>query len=208
MKTVDVVQGFLGSGKTTLIDALVTEAFPEERILVIQTEWGERELGDYGPRVTVRSWDWEKGFNLVEMRRLLRLPGVNRVIIEVNGMAPVEELLDTLKSMHARGEIALGVRLAVLHGPTWDMMGKPLGDIFNRMAFTSEAFWIRQGNENLIKWLAKIQPGACITSGGHWAEWYQQAVRKNRRTFLRKLTLLAAILAGMYLFFWLILTKI
>ena len=39
MKTkVDVISGFLGAGKTTLIKRLIADADPEERLVILQNE--------------------------------------------------------------------------------------------------------------------------------------------------------------------------
>lgn len=208
MRVVNVVQGFLGSGKTTLIDILIREVFPGERILVIQTEWGEQELEDYGPRVTVRNWDWEKGFNLVEVRKLIKNPGANRVIFELNGMAPAGELLDTLEVMKSRGEIDLGSTIAVFHCPTWEVMVKSLEELFRSMALTSQGFWLREENNSLRKWIAGVQPCAQITSGGDWPQWYKEISAINQRIHMRKLLVIPPIVIGMYLFYWFLLRKI
>ncbi len=208
MRVVDVVQGFLGSGKTTLIDHLIREVFTKEKILVLQTEWGDFQLPDYGSRVKVCSWDWEKGFPPVEMQKLICTPGVQRVIIEVNGMSPGQKLLETLEILRAKGEISLGASLAVFHGPTWQTMGKPLEELFRSMALTSHGFWIREGTDDLHRWIMDIQPKGCVTSGGHWSVWYQRIVQSTRLKGLAGIAWAAGIIAGMYLLYWFLFARI
>ena len=41
MTTIDIVSGFLGAGKTTLIKKLLAEAFPGEKLVLIENEFGE-----------------------------------------------------------------------------------------------------------------------------------------------------------------------
>ena len=41
MTKIDIVSGFLGSGKTTLIKKLLAEAFPGEKLVLIENEFGE-----------------------------------------------------------------------------------------------------------------------------------------------------------------------
>ncbi|MEG6521941.1 GTP-binding protein [Desulfotomaculum sp. 1211_IL3151] len=206
MRVVDVVQGFLGSGKTTLINNLIQEVFTQERILVIQTEWGEAELGDYGNRVAIR--DWEKSFNLLEVRKLIHMPGVDRIIIELNGMAPASELLHALDIMDTRGEIKLGNCMSVFHGPTWEVMGKPLEEIFSLMVLTSQGFWIREGSKALQQWIQKTQPKGCLTTGNDWVLWYKQINQAGKYNIVKKLVKRCSVVPGLYRLYWLILKKL
>ena len=41
MTKIDIVSGFLGAGKTTLIKKLLAEAFPGEKLVLIENEFGE-----------------------------------------------------------------------------------------------------------------------------------------------------------------------
>ena len=41
MTRIDIFSGFLGSGKTTLIKKLLTEAYEGEKIVLIENEFGE-----------------------------------------------------------------------------------------------------------------------------------------------------------------------
>ena len=41
MTKIDIISGFLGAGKTTLIKKLLAEAFPSEKLVLIENEFGE-----------------------------------------------------------------------------------------------------------------------------------------------------------------------
>ena len=41
MTKIDIVSGFLGAGKTTLIKKLVSEAIKNEKVVLIENEFGE-----------------------------------------------------------------------------------------------------------------------------------------------------------------------
>ena len=41
MAKVDIISGFLGAGKTTLIKKLISEAFTGEQLVLIENEFGE-----------------------------------------------------------------------------------------------------------------------------------------------------------------------
>lgn len=202
MKVIDIVQGFLGSGKTTLINHLIKEVFPRQRILVVQTEWGESTIEGFGRRVQVIDWDWESGFDQNKMKKLVCTPGIDRIIFEVNGMAPVNELIDTIEELEIRGLIKIGAYLAVFHGAIWQTMGRPLEEIFLRMAVTSQGFWLREANDELVSWLRRVQRAGCQTRGGQWAKWYRAVLVSYRRLLVRRAFLGVTGIAGMYLLYW------
>ncbi len=39
MSKIDIISGFLGAGKTTLIKKLIAEAYQNEKIVLIENEW-------------------------------------------------------------------------------------------------------------------------------------------------------------------------
>ena len=41
MVKIDIISGFLGAGKTTLIKKLLKEAFQDEQVVLIENEFGE-----------------------------------------------------------------------------------------------------------------------------------------------------------------------
>ena len=41
MTKIDIISGFLGAGKTTLIKKLLKEAYPNEKLVLIENEFGE-----------------------------------------------------------------------------------------------------------------------------------------------------------------------
>ena len=42
MTKIDIVSGFLGAGKTTLIKKMVKEAYQGEKLVLIENEFGEK----------------------------------------------------------------------------------------------------------------------------------------------------------------------
>ena len=41
MTEVDIISGFLGAGKTTFMKKLVAEAFQDEKVVIVENEFGE-----------------------------------------------------------------------------------------------------------------------------------------------------------------------
>ena len=48
MTKIDIISGFLGAGKTTLIKKLLKEAFQGEQVVLIENEWNRRWFSEGG----------------------------------------------------------------------------------------------------------------------------------------------------------------
>ena len=65
MTKIDIISGFLGAGKTTLIKKLLEEAYKGEKVVLIENEFGEMtQIGDplelerdYGIRIVSYEYD-------------------------------------------------------------------------------------------------------------------------------------------------------
>ena len=55
MTKVDIISGFLGAGKTTLISKLLKEALPDEQVVLIENEFGEIGIDCCSDKASVRS---------------------------------------------------------------------------------------------------------------------------------------------------------
>ena len=92
---VEVVTGFLGSGKTSFINSLIKESYVKgERIIVIQLESGinniAEEVSDYGVVNIYKQSDLKKISE--EMIKVIEDYAPNRIIIEFNVTYNLEDL--------------------------------------------------------------------------------------------------------------------
>ena len=79
MTQIDIISGFLGAGKTTLIKKLLDEAFHGQKIVLIENEFGEIGidggfLKDAGVEITemcIRDRLRTEEQNIQEMKRFL-----------------------------------------------------------------------------------------------------------------------------------------
>jgi hypothetical protein len=202
LKVVDIVQGFLGSGKTSLINHLIQHVFEDEMILVILTEWGKTQVNEIGSRVITYSWDWEQGFPLDEVQRMVKIGDRQRIIFEVNGFASGQELMNVLNQLAKEGHISLGASMAVFNGTKYNAIGKSLEDIFRQIALESEGFWINESNPDLYRWLSSVKPDSCKTTGGDWANWYTRILKGQKKTIVQQLAPYITCLTVIYLIYF------
>lgn len=139
MTKADIFSGFLGAGKTTLIKKLVAEAFSDEKIVIIENEFGE-----IGIDSTFLS---EAGVNITEMnsgciccslvgdfgvalKKVLDDFSPDRVLIEPSG---VGKLSDVIKAVENAGEerLSLNSSVAVIDAKKCKVYMKNFGEFFN-----------------------------------------------------------------------------
>lgn len=203
-KVVDIVQGFIGAGKTILINRLIEKAFPNERILIVLTEWGNTQVVQMDSRITTYSWNCEKGFPTDAVRQIVRMESFQRIIFEVNGLASRNELIDVLLQLVNEGHICLGAKMAVFDGRKYDLLGESFKDILYQVAVTSDGFWINNANKNICKWLASMNPEAHQSTGNDLAKWYDQVANAGESRTKKELILCIIASVIVYLIIYLV----
>lgn len=103
MTKVDIISGFLGAGKTTLIKQLLKDISKDEKIVIIENEIGEvnidaqdlQELKASIKEITSGCICCSLSMNLITLLNELGEEGsVDRIIIEPTGLATLSDLLD------------------------------------------------------------------------------------------------------------------
>lgn len=93
---IEIVTGFLGSGKTSFINSLISESYVEgEKIIVLQLEDGVKKIVNHNNLLRI---DYVKEVENLKQELLYYIKqfSPNRIIIEYNGTCNLEELLKIL----------------------------------------------------------------------------------------------------------------
>ena len=112
MTKIDIISGFLGAGKTTLIKKLLAEAFPGEKIVLIENEFGEISidggfLKESGVQISELSsgcicctivGDFSKALADVEEQF-----HPDRVLIEPSGVGKLSDVIVAVKGVNVPG---------------------------------------------------------------------------------------------------------
>lgn len=99
---VDIITGFLGSGKTHFINSLVhISAIDFEHSVILQCEFGQTEIEPFENLQIVQN-QREPQPNTSFLLELIKKHSPNRLIIESNGMNSTAVLIDTLESKELR----------------------------------------------------------------------------------------------------------
>ena len=139
MTKIDIISGFLGAGKTTLIKKLIAEGFQGEKLVLIENEFGEIGIdGGFLKDAGVQINEMNSGCiccSLVgdfgkALEQVLNDYTPDRIIIEPSG---VGKLSDVMKAVADMGEekIVINSASAVVDATKCKMYMKNFGEFFN-----------------------------------------------------------------------------
>ena len=138
MTKIDIVSGFLGAGKTTLIKKLIEEAFKGEKLVLIENEFGEIGIdGGFLKDAGIEITEMNSGCiccSLVgdfgtALKEVIDKFAPDRIIIEPSG---VGKLSDVVKAVNGiEGDITINSTTAVVDGMKTKMYMKNFGEFFN-----------------------------------------------------------------------------
>ncbi|PHV70321.1 cobalamin biosynthesis protein CobW [Sporanaerobium hydrogeniformans] len=140
MTKVDIISGFLGAGKTTLIKKLIKEAFKDEKLVLIENEFGEIGidsgfLKEGGVEITEMNSGCIccslVGDFGVALKEVLSKYKPDRIIIEPSGVGKLSDVIKAVKDKEQDAQITLNVRTAVVDAKKCKMYMKNFGEFFN-----------------------------------------------------------------------------
>ena len=143
MTKIDIVSGFLGAGKTTLIKKLIEEAFQGEKLVLIENEFGE--IGIDGGFLK------DAGINITEMNsgciccslvgdfgtalgEVLEKYHPDRIIIEPSGVGKLSDVIKAVvgvKDGLPEGTVKLNSFVTVADATKCKMYMKNFGEFYN-----------------------------------------------------------------------------
>lgn len=139
MTKIDIISGFLGAGKTTLIKKLIAEGFQGEKLVLIENEFGEIGidggfLKDAGVQINEMNsgciccslvGDFGKALN-----KVLHEYAPDRIIIEPSGVGKLSDVMKAVADMH-ENEIVINSASTVVDATKCKMYMKNFGEFFN-----------------------------------------------------------------------------
>ena len=148
MIKVDIISGFLGAGKTTVIKKLFESAYQGQKLVLIENEFGE--IGIDG------SFLKESGVNIKEinsgciccslvgdfatsMKEVIETYSPERIVIEPSG---VGKLSDIVKAVNEIEGIEVNVLATVVDGPKCKVYMKNFGEFFDDQVRTANTIII------------------------------------------------------------------
>lgn len=147
---VDIISGFLGAGKTTLIQLLMKELYSQEKILIIENEFGEIGIDS----AILRS----KGYELRELnsgcicctingdfkkviKKIVQEVSVDRIVIEPSGVAKLSDVIMSLD------ELEIDRKIVVIDGMKFPLYFRNFQSFFKDQIKEANIIFINRKNE-------------------------------------------------------------
>lgn len=140
MTKIDIISGFLGAGKTTLIKKLVKEGFKGEKLVLIENEFGEIGIdGGFLKEGGIEITEMNSGCiccSLVgdfgtALKDVLANYHPDRIIIEPSGVGKLSDVIKAVQKIDEEVEVKLNCKTAVVDGLKCKMYMKNFGEFFN-----------------------------------------------------------------------------
>lgn len=140
MTKIDIISGFLGAGKTTLIKKLIEEAFEGEKLMLIENEFGEIGIdGGFLNNSGVEITEMNSGCiccSLVgdfgaALKEAIEKYSPERIIIEPSGVGKLSDVIKAVKDVQGEVEINLNSFTAVVDAIKCKMYMTNFKEFFN-----------------------------------------------------------------------------
>ena len=140
MIKVDIISGFLGAGKTTFIKELISKVFKNEKVVLIENEFGEIGI-DSG-------FMKEAGIEVTEMnsgcicctlvgdfakalKQVAETYSPDRIIIEPSGVGKLSDVTAAVERMAEDADLAVNSAITVVDGKKAQMYMKNFGEFYS-----------------------------------------------------------------------------
>lgn len=140
MTKIDVISGFLGAGKTTLIKKLIKDCFKNEKLVLIENEFGEIGIdGGFLKEGGIEITEMNSGCiccSLVgdfgtALKDVLARYQPDRILIEPSGVGKLSDVIKAVQNVEEEIDIELNAKIAVVDAVKCSMYMKNFGEFFN-----------------------------------------------------------------------------
>ena len=140
MTKIDIISGFLGAGKTTLIKKLLQEAFQEEQVVLIENEFGEIGIdGGFLKEAGIEIREMNSGCiccSLVgdfgaSLKEVIDKYHPDRILIEPSGIGKLSDVIRAVKDVQEETGLVLNSYTTVVDAKKCKMYMRNFGEFFN-----------------------------------------------------------------------------
>ncbi|MCM1398033.1 MAG: CobW family GTP-binding protein [Clostridium sp.] len=140
MTKIDIISGFLGAGKTTLIKKLINQVFTGEKLVLIENEFGEIGIdGGFLKDAGIEITEMNSGCiccSLVgdfgtALKKVIDEYAPDRIIIEPSGVGKLSDVIKAVEDVKAFADIAVNSATTVVDVVKCKMYMKNFGEFFN-----------------------------------------------------------------------------
>ena len=140
MTKIEIISGFLGAGKTTLIKKMLKEVFAGEKVVLIENEFGEIGIdGGFLKEAGVQITEMNSGCICcslvgdfgVALKEVIETYAPDRILIEPSGVGKLSDVTRAVQGVAAHEPVELNSSVTVVDGQKCRMYMKNFGEFFN-----------------------------------------------------------------------------
>ena len=156
MTQIDIVSGFLGAGKTTLIKKLLKEALNGQKVVLIENEFGEIGVdGGFLKEAGIEIKEMNSGCiccSLVgdfgtSLKEVMTTYAPERILIEPSGVGKLSDVMKAVQDVDMGEDVVLNSAVAVVDASKCKMYIKNFGEFFiNQIAHAGTIILSRTQN--------------------------------------------------------------
>ena len=156
MTKIDIVSGFLGAGKTTLIKKLLSESLADTKVVLIENEFGEIGIdGGFLKEAGIEIKEMNSGCiccSLVgdfgtSLKEVLHTYEPERILIEPSGVGKLSDVMKAVQDVIDTKDVALNSAVAVVDASKCKMYIKNFGEFFiNQIEYAGTIILSRTGD--------------------------------------------------------------
>ena len=178
MTKIDIISGFLGAGKTTLIQKLLKEAFKEEQVELIENEFGEIGIdGGFLKEAGIQIREMNSGCiccSLVgdfgaSLKEVISQYHPDRILIEPSGVGKLSDVIKAVQGVQKETDLILNSYTTVVDAKKCKMYMRNFGEFFNNQVEYAGAIILSRTDlidekkaEQCMEMLRKVNERAAI----------------------------------------------
>ena len=148
MTKIDIISGFLGAGKTTLIQKLLREAFKGEQVVLIENEFGEIGIdGGFLKEAGIEIREMNSGCiccSLVgdfgaSLKEVIETYHPDRILIEPSGVGKLSDVKKAVESVKTDADVMLNSATTVVDVKKCKMYLKNFGEFYKNQVESAGA---------------------------------------------------------------------
>ena len=137
---IDIISGFLGAGKTTLIKKLLKEAYADEQVVLIENEFGEIGIdGGFLKEAGIQIREMNSGCiccSLVgdfgtSLKEVVDKYHPDRILIEPSGVGKLSDVIKAVQGVQGDVDIVLHSYTTVVYAKKCKMYMRNFGEFFD-----------------------------------------------------------------------------
>lgn len=139
MTKIDIISGFLGAGKTTLIKKLLSEALSNEKVVLIENEFGEIGIdGGFLKEAGIEIREMNSGCICcslagdfgASLKEVIETYHPERILIEPSGVGKLSDVMKAVENLKDRADITLNSYTTVADVNKCKMYLKNFGEFY------------------------------------------------------------------------------